>query len=244
MYHHVCPREKIPAAANRVPLEGWQYHLTPEAFEFQLSALASRGWRFVSMDDYLAGVVGGTGGKNLAAVTFDDGWIDNRDWALGVLEKLGIPATFFVVSGSMDGVPAARRMDVAMLRELQQCGMTIGAHSRTHPNLVSLPMDSMRDEIRGSRCDLENALGCTIDLMAYPGGRFSEAVVEVVRSAGFRAACSTVAGGRNGPHSRYWLYREVFSPGLDSFRDRVLLQPIGRWFQGWRARRAVAEKLR
>lgn len=244
MYHHVCPQEKIPEAAHCVPIEGWRYHLTPEAFAFQLTALKSRGWHFVSMDDYLAGVVDGSKHKKkLAAVTFDDGWIDNRDWALGVLQKLDITAAFFIVSGPMEGVPAARRMNVAMLRELQQCGMTIGAHTRTHPNLASLSAEAMRDEIHGSRSDLEDVLGTKVDLLAYPGGRFNRAVAETARAAGFRAACSTLPGGGNGPHSRYWLYREVFSPELATFRDRVLLHPAGRWIQGWRTRRSVKRRL-
>ena len=36
-------------------------------------------------------------------ITFDDGYADNHDLALPVLRRLGMPATFFVASGYLDG---------------------------------------------------------------------------------------------------------------------------------------------
>src|SRR5687767_12557712 len=42
-------------------------------------------------------------GRPIVAVTFDDGYADNHEFALPLLLESGIPATFFVTSGFLQG---------------------------------------------------------------------------------------------------------------------------------------------
>jgi peptidoglycan/xylan/chitin deacetylase (PgdA/CDA1 family) len=233
MYHHVCPPEGIPAAADTCALEGWDYTVGPEDFAFQLETLRRRKFQLVPLDDYVRHAVDEDRGPgNRVAVTFDDGWLDNHTHALPVLSRLGIPATFFVVSGPMAGVASERRMTPAMLRELVAAGMEIGAHTRTHPDLASLPEELLDWEIGGCMADIEEITGQAVRFLAYPGGRFNEAVVRCVERHGLLAACSVIAAGRNDGADRYRLSRDVFTPRMDGWRDRILLRPFGRWF--WR----------
>jgi peptidoglycan/xylan/chitin deacetylase (PgdA/CDA1 family) len=160
------------------------------------------------------------------AITFDDGYRDNFD-AAAVLERLGLPATFFVVSqwiGS-DVVPWWDRehnvrhpwMTWDQVRSLRRRGFDIGAHTRTHVDLGDIVGASAYEEILGGRLELERELGEPVDLFAYPyGGRhnLAEANRDLVRAAGFRCCCSCYGG--------------VTSAGADPFRlERV---PVSAWY--------------
>ncbi len=242
MYHHVSPAAEVPAVEDRCSLEGWAYNLVPGDFAFQLEELRRRKFRFVSLEEYVRQAVEEDRGPgDMVAVTFDDGWLDNHTHALPVLVRLGIPATIFVVSGPLAGVPDGRRMTPAMLRELIAAGMTIGAHTRTHPNLATLSDERLDEEIGGCKADLEAVIGRPVEFLAYPGGRYNEAVLRCVARHGFRAACSVKPAGWNDQAARYTLSRDVFSSRMDAWRDRMLLRSGGRWL--WRLARSAKARV-
>ncbi len=89
MYHGVEPEPP------RVPC----WHLTSEAaFRAQLEHVARR-WRVLPLEEALTRLVEGTLPARSAALTFDDGYLNNRTVAFPILERLGLPATVFVVTG-------------------------------------------------------------------------------------------------------------------------------------------------
>jgi peptidoglycan/xylan/chitin deacetylase (PgdA/CDA1 family) len=236
MYHHVCPRDEIPA--DQAPLEGWKYSIEPTAFQAQLQTLLALGRRFVSLDEYLAELQSGSTSQ-LVTVTFDDGWNDNLRYAFPILMALGLPSTLFVVSREMSGVPRNRRLSTDELQELKDYGVTVGAHTRTHPNLAQLRDHELVEELGGCKADLEDLLGVDVKYLAYPGGRFSRRVVEVAQQTGFEAACSVISWGFNSEVSRFWLYRDVFSDHMNCWSDRLRLNRWSRSLLSWRATRSL-----
>jgi peptidoglycan/xylan/chitin deacetylase (PgdA/CDA1 family) len=162
------------------------------------------------------------------AITFDDGYRDNFEHAAPVLEKLSLPATFFVVTQWMgtdvvpwwDGERGARHpwMTWEQVRALHRRGFDVGAHTRTHADLGLISGAEARWEIAGARRELERQIGATADLFAYPYGgadQLSDANRALIKAAGFRCCCSSV-GGINGA-------------GTDPFRLRRV--PISQWHQ-------------
>lgn len=152
--------------------------------------------------------------SGMLAVTFDDGYRDNYEHAAPILRALGLPATFFVVSGFMDTAirvpwdadcdPAPAWMTWSQVRELHEHGFTIGAHTQTHVDLGTVAGAHAQREIHGSRRDLEDRLGAPVDLFAYPFGQpenITEANRDIVRRAGFRC-CASCFGGTN-PRGRH-----------------------------------------
>jgi peptidoglycan/xylan/chitin deacetylase (PgdA/CDA1 family) len=234
MYHHVCPTNRIPNIVT--DLEGWQFNISPQQFENQLRAVSDRGFKFVSLAEYVDHLSTTTKDRtSRVAVTFDDGWVDNFEYAFPVLEQLGIPSTFFIVAGDMPGIDRGRRMSDNQLREMESRGMTIGGHSMTHPNLAMLGEEKLAEEIQGCRADLQDRLGSSIDFFAYPGGRFNQAVMKFCEQAGYRGACSTISWGKNSPASRFYLFRDVLSTESDQLADRLKLSRFWRELFRWRA---------
>lgn len=141
------------------------------------------------------------------AITFDDGYQDNYEFAAPVLRSVGLPATFFVVSQYIstqsvawwDRGLATRQswMTWDQVRSLHREGFEIGAHTRSHVNLGKARGSEARDEILGSRLELEERLSNRIDLFAYPyGGEkdVSEENRSMIKAAGFRCCCSCFGG--------------------------------------------------
>jgi peptidoglycan/xylan/chitin deacetylase (PgdA/CDA1 family) len=81
------------------------------------------------------------------------------------------------------------------IAQMHRLGMTIGAHTLTHPNLPSAGEADAWREIAGSRTRLEQELGTSITMFSYPNGgseRYMDtAVARLVQKAGFSAATTS-----------------------------------------------------
>src|SRR5262245_58125000 len=73
-----------------------------DAFDRQMRFLRER-YNPVSLGHILESILEGRPLPSLAvAVTFDDGYLDNYAYALPVLRKHGIPATFYITAGCVN----------------------------------------------------------------------------------------------------------------------------------------------
>jgi peptidoglycan/xylan/chitin deacetylase (PgdA/CDA1 family) len=80
------------------------------------------------------------------------------------------------------------------LRRLAREGVTLGAHTQTHPLMNRISVDEARAEAIGSLRDLEREIGPTLPVFAYPGGGFNDEIVRALEHEGFALAFTTVRG--------------------------------------------------
>jgi peptidoglycan/xylan/chitin deacetylase (PgdA/CDA1 family) len=93
MYHRVLPLELALAAGEEPGM-----YVTPETFARHL-AWINEDFTVVRLADWVARVAAGMNVPSRAcAITFDDGWHDNFEFALPLLQRAGTPATLFAVS--------------------------------------------------------------------------------------------------------------------------------------------------
>jgi peptidoglycan/xylan/chitin deacetylase (PgdA/CDA1 family) len=74
--------------------------ITPELFETQMQFLKSC-YRVMRLDELVARNAKGDLPDRAVAITFDDGYRDNFDFAFPILKKYQLPATIFVATGAI-----------------------------------------------------------------------------------------------------------------------------------------------
>jgi len=78
--------------------DSWSLSVSPATFATQM-ALVAESYRPVAISELVEGLRRGRVADRSVAITFDDGYVDNLDRAVPVLERLGVPATIYVASG-------------------------------------------------------------------------------------------------------------------------------------------------
>lgn len=155
--------------------------VTSRTLEIELRALRDAGFRFVSLDQCADWLEGGEAlPERTAAVTFDDGYASVATEAVPILERLAVPATVYIISGRIGAdnawpdqwrsVPRLPLADVDQIRAMAARGLTIGAHSWSHPLLPGLDEEQLQQEVVGAAARLESLLDRPVRHFAYPYG--------------------------------------------------------------------------
>lgn len=123
----------------------------------------------------------------LVSLNFDDGFESAYKLALPIIEKDGFKTTQYIVTNYI-GMPGYVTKDQVL--EMYKNGNEIGAHTRNHVHLSSVSPEKAKNEILGSKQDLEK-MGIEPVTFAYPYGDYNDSVVKEVEDAGFISARTT-----------------------------------------------------
>ncbi|EXI76735.1 MAG TPA: polysaccharide deacetylase family protein [Candidatus Accumulibacter phosphatis] len=131
--------------AQRDPVVDWD--LDARDFEQRLRWL--RNWfNILPLDEAVTRLAQRSLPARAAAVTFDDGYADNFAVALPILRRLGVPATFFIATGYLDG---GRMWNDTIIHSVRHCGKArldlsaigLGAHELTSIDAIRRAIDSI-----------------------------------------------------------------------------------------------------
>lgn len=254
LYYHAsrpyrCWWRRSLAARGRMPVIVLFYHRVadngqnpwtcPRAlFREQMLWLKKRA-QFVSLAEAQERIRSSSNRQLCVSLTFDDGYADNCDFAIPLLQELAIPCTYFVSSGyvlSQEPFPhdlaAGHRVapnSLEQLRQISAAGIEIGAHTRTHADLgrISDPV-RMHHEIAGSKAELEDLLGQQVRYFAFPYGlraNMNQLAFRMARRAGFEGACSAY-GAYNFPGGDgFHIQRAHGDPQMICLKNWISLDP-------------------
>lgn len=211
MYHHFTLDSEDSAS------------MTIDGFSAQMEALSQAGYNTVSFDQLLDYVNCGTPlPDNPIIITMDDGYLSNYELAFPVLEEYEMQATIFVIGASV-GKDTYKDTDYQMTphfsyeqgAEMEASGL-ISIQSHTYDmhqwapfeesdtpreNILPLEGESEADYIAAltadylqSKEEIETALGNTVNVLAYPSGKYSDLTQYILQSLGVEVTLSTNPG--------------------------------------------------
>ena len=206
-----------------------------DRFEAQMRWLADNGYRTLSMARLITIMAGQAPMPARAVVlTFDDGWRNVLN-AVPVLERHGMKASFWIIAGKGIGDDYMVWSDIEALA--RHPGFEVHSHTMTHPwdpvdNLVTwvegkVPgkgVDAAREELMGSKRELERHLHRPVNYLAWPCGWYDDALVQLAVEAGYRALL-TAEAGLNRPYGDVLRIKRTFidgSCGIDQFAQTVV----------------------
>ena len=123
-------------------------------------------------------------------------------------------------------------MSPAEVRRMHDAGITIGAHTHSHPILARLDAAEAREEIALNQRLLAEICGAPVTCFAYPNGRpgrdYDERHVAILKDLGFQAAVTTAPGTAGRGADPLQLPR--FTP-WDRTESRYLLRMMQNYFR-------------
>lgn len=196
----VNPKEKIdlslkPNEAGKIMVlmyhnigeEESEWVRTPSNFRKDLLTLYEKGYRPISLRDYVNGNITTEEGYTPVVLTFDDGNKNNfeyledntidKDSAVGILidfnkeyPDFGLAGTFFLDGDIPFGQSGKEEEKIEFLLEN---GMDIGNHTRTHANFTDISKEDLEEEIGGQAEYLEGLIkdeSYSVNTLALPFG--------------------------------------------------------------------------
>jgi len=181
---------------HSIDASGSAVSIDAATFRRHVRWLATSGLKITTVDRLLASPPE----TEAIALTFDDGFVNFAEHAWPLLREHGWPVTLFVVTDyvgetnawnkSGNGIPRLPLLDWTELGRLAEEGVTLGSHSRTHPDLRTCATARLGAEVAGAAAHIAAETGQHPTLFAYPYGAWDHSVRSAV-GAVYRCGCTT-----------------------------------------------------
>lgn len=167
----------------------WSHGISKSVFEKQINYLSKKHdfWNLYDLLDFINNKK--SLDRDKVIITFDDGY-KNIKQVLDITDKYDVKPTVFVISDSnsrnYEELENNKRLlsDIE-LKKLISHGWTVGSHTSTHPNLKNVERKRLSYEIKKSKLSLEKRLKIKCDFIAYPKGKYTQAVLNNVAMSGY-----------------------------------------------------------
>lgn len=203
MYHYLSDP---PPGADKYRQD---LSVSPALFEQHLAYLKAQGYHTITLYDLLDHLTRGAPlppGDKPVILTFDDGYRDNYENALPLLQRYGFTATFFVLT-EVAYQQEAEYLTWDMMHAMQAAGMDVECHARVHEDLTGNDDARLVWQVLGCREAIESELGQRPRFVAYPSGRFDDRVASFFASDNYWGGLTTQQGAVHSSDALFQLQR-------------------------------------
>ena len=164
------------------------YAFDPDVFE-EIVLYINTKYGFSDLDTVSQHIQNETPPKRQFLISFDDGYRDNYEIVLPILEKYNIRGIFFILPQYIGKKNVWDRraqvylqhMNHHQLLDLSRRGHTIGSHGLTHNSFLKLSDKDLKKEFVQSKEMLEQLIGDKIEYFAYPYGDSNDHIGQIGR---------------------------------------------------------------
>lgn len=205
------------------------FTVTPENFEKQIKYLSESGLKIIPLSRLVDMFLKKEDISSCVSLTFDDGYLDNLQNVLLVLRKYNIKATIFIAPkllGTKFTTSDKVTLDVFTEDDFEKMGadsnFEILPHSFSHKELPSLSKEEIQVEL--SDCvEFLSKKGDIRKILAYPRGKYSKEVIDILSEEGWEAGVTTLPGLLTSETDRFLIPRNFVGRFTDIKEFKTLV---------------------
>ncbi len=222
-------------------------YISKKNFKKQMSYLHNNGftsYHFKDLQEIIA--TGKSYPQKSIMITFDDGYLNNLENALPILEQYKTKATIFLLadanqrSNSWDQgqVPESALMNAEQRKRLAAHPLIeIGSHGFHHKKMSEMSNDQIKQELVESKKSLEQEFTKPIMAYAFTYGILPDQPDHRASDAGYQFAVNTDQGGLHWTDNLFSLFRINIFPNDTGLKFWKKIQPWYRLYYFWKRKK-------
>lgn len=146
-------------------------YVSKQSFQNHIDYFVNNNYNFINFENLKDNNIP----SNPILLTFDDGYESLYENAFPILLNNNVKATIFVIS---DKINTTGYLNTSQITEMNNL-ISFQSHSTSHSDLTSLDEDSLENELKNSKEQIQSLVSNNVIAVSYPSGKFNSLVANI-----------------------------------------------------------------
>lgn len=171
--------------------------INTETFEEQLKTLKKLNYKTLSLDEYYCWKIGKCKKPHRSVlITFDDGYMNNYDYAFPLLKKYNMKAVVFYIGSNYKNKGAFIDLETMEKSKKEYPNIEFASHTFNKHQIPAKTYAEVNDDIKQNKTIFDS------DYFAYPHGYYNSEYIKALKDNGYKMAF-TFGPGKEHRRSSY-----------------------------------------